>query len=310
MTINFEKIYSSLAEDLSGKQKRLNIDCSIGVFYGLNKDGNFRLSFLSSRAGNKMESTKLIKVHQWKESAEVYWTCFDLVKPEAQRAFYLFCANLIESIVDEKDEYQALLSLKKRYFVWKSLFSKEPKEGLSREIVQGLFGELYFMKKVLMEKYDVAKVINSWSGPDLMSKDFSIDDTWYEIKTIGANSTVVKISSLAQLSSENTGHLSVIKVEQMSPEFSNGESSVEELFKSILNDLKDEVVESNFINKITSFGVGLINECFSIKFSVKDICSYLVNDEFPRLTEKDVIRSEICDIKYSLILNAISKYKE
>ena len=47
MTVNFEQIFSDLANELSGNQKRLPVKSALGVYYGLSKDGNLRLAFLS-----------------------------------------------------------------------------------------------------------------------------------------------------------------------------------------------------------------------------------------------------------------------
>ena len=46
--IDFESMYGSLTNELSGNQKKLNINSAIGVYYGLSKEGNYRLAFLSS----------------------------------------------------------------------------------------------------------------------------------------------------------------------------------------------------------------------------------------------------------------------
>ena len=85
--ISFEQVFSSLADELAGNQKRLTVSSALGVYYGLSKDGNLRLAFLSVAPAPKMESTKLLKVTQGAESEKVYWTCFDLLQHDAQKVF-------------------------------------------------------------------------------------------------------------------------------------------------------------------------------------------------------------------------------
>ncbi len=310
MRFDFETIYSQFANELAGNQKRLEISSAIGVYYGVNTEGCLRLSFLSSIPAPKIESTKLLKVQQGMESDGVYWTCFDLLQPEARKVYYTFCTNLIDAVTEITTEKEALANLKKRYITWKSLFRKEIKQGLSREVVQGLFGELYFIKNFLANKHSIAECINAWSGPDSTSKDFSIGENWYEVKTIGANSVSVKISSIAQLSSNYDGHLAIIKVEKMSPEFTNGESSIEELFKAILAMIDDETMEGIFLNKLSSFGVDVSDESFTAKFAVKSQTLYAVNSQFPRMREEDIKFAEVCDVSYSLVVNALNDYIE
>jgi len=308
--IDFEQMFLSLADELSGNQKRLSVNSALGVYYGLSKDGHLRLSFLSVLPAPKLESTKLLKVTQGAESEKVYWTCFDLLQHDAQKVFFTFCENLIEAITGIADEQKALQQLKKRYITWKTMFKRDSGNRVSQEVLQGLFGELYFLKKFMVVNYGPAAAIQAWSGPDARSKDYAIGTEWYEIKTIGANTPHVRISSLAQLSSEHCGHLIVIRAERMSDQFNNGESCVHDLFKYILSIINDETLESVFLSKLSAYGYDISDESYTAKFDVKSMASYKVADNFPRITEKDIQRTEICDVGYSLILNALKPYKE
>lgn len=310
MTVNFEQIFSDLANELSGNQKRLPVKSALGVYYGLSKDGNLRLAFLSVAPAPKLESTKLLKVTQGAESKQVYWTCFDLLQHDAQKVFFTFCENLIEAVTGITDEQRAFQQLKKRYATWKTMFKRDTGTKVSPEILQGLFGELYFLKKYMLEKYGATIAIQSWSGPDALSKDYAVGTEWYEIKTIGANSSHVRISSLAQLSSKYDGHLVVLRVERMSDHFDNGESCIHDLFKYILTAINDETLEGIFLSKLSAYGYDISDESYTAKFDVKSLTLYKVSDRFPRITVDDIQRAEICDVGYSLILNTLIPYVE
>lgn len=308
--INIEEIYNSLADELSGNQKRISVNSILGVYYGISHDGFLRLSFMSVAPAPKIESTKFLRVTQGAESTTVYWTCFDLLQIDAKKVFFTFCENLIEAITDVLDEKTALQVLKKRYTTWKAMFRRERENKISKEILQGLFGELFFLKNYMFKNYDSQTAIEAWSGPDAKSKDFSVNDEWYEIKTAGANATTVKISSLTQLSSFSPGHLVIVKVEAMSEQFDNGESCVGDLFKYILSRINDETTECVFLSKLSAYGFDASDESFMEKFDVKSMNLYKVDRDFPRLTEKDVTHAEICDVSYSLIINSLKPYLE
>ena len=308
--VDFEKVFLSLTDELSGNQKRLSVNSALGVYYGLSREGNLRLAFLSVASAPKLESTKLLKVTQGAESEKVYWTCFDLLQHDAQKVFFTFCENLIEAVTGIADEQKALQQLKKRYTTWKTMFKRDSGSKVAPEVLQGLFGELYFLKKFMLAKYDASTAIQSWSGPDARSKDYAVGTDWYEIKTVGANSSHVRISSLAQLSSDHDGHLVVIRTERMSDQFDNGESCVHDLFKHILATLNDETLESIFLSKLSAYGYDISDESYTAKFDVKSMTQYKVFEDFPRITEKDIQRTEICDVSYSLILNALKPYME
>ena len=308
--IDFESMYGSLTNELSGNQKKLNVNSVISVYYGLSKDGNYRIAFLSSAPAPKIESTKMLRVTQGEEAANTYWTCFDLLQHDAKKVFFTFCANLIDSVSDIYDEQKALYALKKRYITWKTMFRRDSSNKLSREVLQGLFGELYFMKKYMLDHFGAAVAVQAWSGPDAKSKDYAVETEWFEVKTVGANTSTVHISSLAQLSSEYDGHLIVIKAEAMSDQFSNGESSIEELFHYIFAQINDETAEGIFLSKLSALGFDSSDESFMSKFDVKSMTAYKVSGDFPRLTEKDIARPEICDVSYSLIINSLKDYME
>lgn len=308
--IDFESMYGSLTNELSGNQKKLNIHSVIGVYYGLSKDGNYRIAFLSSSVAPKIESTIMLRVTQGEEAANTYWTCFDLLQHDAKKVFFTFCANLIDAVTDIYDEQKALYALKKRYITWKTMFRRDSSNKLSKEVLQGLFGELYFMKKYMLDRFGASVAVQAWSGPDFKSKDYAVDAEWFEVKTVGANTSTVHISSLAQLSSDHDGHLIVIKAEAMSDQFSNGESSIGELFDYIFAQINDETAEGIFLSKLSAFGFDSSDESFMSKFDVKSMNAYKVSGDFPRLTEKDIARPEICDVSYSLIINSLKDYTE
>lgn len=308
--INFEKNYDDYTNEIAGSQKRLEVNTVLGVYYGLSVEGYLRLSFLSSIPAPKLESTKLLQVFQGKESDGVYWTCFDLLNPDAKKVYFAFCNSLIEAVENVYDEAISFSQLKKRYLTWKTMFRKDLSVGLSKEIIRGLFGELYFLKNYLTQKHSVIDCIRAWSGPDLTSKDFSIGKSWFEVKTVGVSTKEIMISSINQLASDYDGHLAIIRAEKMSSEFSNGQSSIEELFKTILNMINDEIAEGLFLSKISSFGTDISDVCFSTKFDVKSMDLYLVNERFPKLTFADIKYKEISDVRYSIFINMLDEYKE
>ena len=307
--IDFQQCFENFLS-AENQQKKIAVDSGVGVYFGMSNDGFLRLSFLSKAEAPHLESTKALRVTQGEETAGVFWTCFDLLNNEAKSVFYTFCANMADAVSGLKCEPQALIALKKRYIAWKSMFKGISNSTVSKEVIQGLFGELFFLKNYIIGKYGINAAINGWSGPDSKSKDFSIDNEWYEVKTVGANTANIHISSLAQLSSQYEGHLVVVKVESMSSEFENGEACIGDLFSAILSQITDETVENVFLSKIGAFGFELTDLCMSEKYNVKSLNRYKVDAEFPRITETDITRQEICDISYSLILNALKAYLE
>lgn len=308
--IDFEKLYRAVTEHFSGNQKKLDVESPLGVYYGVTPEGYLRLAFRSTIQSTKVESTKLLKVTQGEESRDVYWTCFDLLSNDAKSAFFAFCQNLVEAICEVRDEVAALSKLRKRYISWKALFKKSITHSVPKELIQGLFGELYFLNNYMIEKYGGIASVLAWGGPDKTSKDFAINSEWYEVKTIGVTSPCVKISSLAQLSSHDPGKLIIIRAEQMPLEYSNGLSSISELMSCILAKLTDETAEGIFIDKVSAYVIDSSDEAFAIKFDVKSEGHYNVVSGFPRITIDDVPYPEISNVSYEIAVGAIDRFLE
>lgn len=256
-----------------------------------------------------MQSTKDIKVTQGKESEIVYWTCFDLINDEAKDVFFVFCNSLLESITDIEDQSLALTSLQDRYYSWKSLFKNKGK--MTYESYQGLFGELYFLSEMLGKQIGYENAVNSWVGPDGYSKDFSTQDSWFEVKTIGTSSTTIKINSLAQLDSDVKGHLVSIVVERMSDSFGEGLCSVPVLYHEILDKITSHQIKEEFINKVLKYGYFDDDDTINnYKFEVKKISTYEVDQTFPKLTRDSIKTNAIAQVSYELMISAIEDFME
>ena len=305
---NFELMFSGLEKEIFNNQKKVINDSTIKVYYGITKDGFYRLSFLSTKKPPKIDSTKMLRVIQGEEGKGNYWTCFDLLNHEFEKIFYLFCGDITNSIQELADELKELNTIKDRFSIWKIMF-KKVSSSLSNEKEQGLFGELYFLDKYMIPKYGIDAAINSWTGPLGYNKDFSINNTWYEVKTISVNSACVKISSLSQLSSDMPGNLSIITIEKMSKEFENNLCTISHVFEDILKQVKNSELQEKFINKVLEYGFNPETDFQKSKFNISKISIYRVEKGFPRLEENDIKFQEIDNVTYEIIIKTIEKYK-
>lgn len=306
---NFAEKFKQLEQDIVNEQRKIHLDSPLSVFYGVTSEKQFRLSFISSLVPFELESTKEIKVTQGKESEGVYWTCFDLLNEDAKEVFFIFCESLIESIVGEQDESKAINKIKDRYYSWKLLL--KTKGRMSYELYQGLYGELYFLYSELAQQSSLEEAVMAWVGPDGYSKDFSVDNNWFEIKTIGTSSTTVKINSLTQLDSEIDGKLVVITVEKMSDQFNTGLCGVHQLYEAILTKLNNPILKEEFVNKVLKYGyIDDDNALNNHKYEVKSIRYYKVDKDFPKLTRTNVNNPAFSNITYEILINAIEKNLE
>lgn len=301
--------FLSLLQQPNETLKKLDITSPISIFFGYNKEGMIRLSFLSSCKQIRNESTANLKV-SYTEDETGFWSHFDLAERNQEVVFLSFAKSLIEAVSFCITEEQALNAIKQRFVTWKSLFKKNTSASISKDEIQGVYGELLFLYKYMMPQFGINRSIQAWSGPEKKSKDFAIDDDWFEVKTIGANASKVHISSLAQLSFDKPGKLIVIKVETMADEYENDCSSIAKLFLKIRDEIKDEAVENIFYSKLSSTGVTQSDEAMNMNFEPKEKYHYIVDEKFPKITDNTKPYPEICGAEYDLSLNALDRYLE
>ena len=284
--------------------------CPLGVYYGRSESGNLRFAFMTENPPMVIDSTGNIKVTQWAEGTNVYWTCFELLVDHAKQVFFVLCNNLVKSAIGCQSEDVAMAAVKNRFTTWKKLF-KNPSAEMTEELYKGLLGELFFLKNYLMSSYDSATAICAWSGPDRTAKDFAVRNEWFEVKTVSTNAETVKISSLTQLDSVEPGHLVIVKTEKMSSEFDNGECTVEQLLTAILNAISDESLKDDFVKKVTLYGYSLDTDPSQFhKFRFVKMDFYHVDGDFPKITTDKVPYSEIVRVAYELSISSIEKYLE
>lgn len=307
--INLNRKFNLLNRFIKDSQYPIATKGAIKAYYGISKEGFFRISFLSSSTIGIRGITKAIGIVEGASSNGNYWTCFDLKNDDLLSVFCSFGEDMISCIEKEQNEIDAASKLRFRYNTWIALFRKT-RTPLSEEKAKGLFGELYFMKSFLIPRFGYSQAIASWSGPDQCNKDYAISNTWYEIKTISAGSPVVKISSLQQLSSNLEGHLVVIRVEEMADMFGGNDSSINKLLQDILTSIDENETKDMFLDKVSKYGYDFSDDIGNKKYSVKIVEKYTINSTFPALRENDIKSNAVNNVSYELILKLIKEWKE
>lgn len=281
----------------------------IGIYYGLDTQNRYCVGVKTSFEVGAIESTKLLAISLAK-GIDSWWTTIALTDVEAAEPFYAFCDDVISVATGAETEKVAYQRIVTRIACWRKMFGSIH-SLLSEETIRGLFGELYFLKERMIPKYGEEKGESAWSGPLGTDKDFSIEKDWYEIKSVSVNGSSVKITSLEQLSSTDSGHLVLIRTERMAEGYDNGECSLNQLFKKISTALEAfPLSQKSFFEKCDKIGFAPNSAYDKYKFDVKEISSYFVNDQFPRLT-KDILHSDaIVKVSYELSINSLKSFKE
>ncbi len=234
---------------------------------------------------------------------------FKLLNNQHRDIFSVLCEDLIASISNLTDETQLVKELLNRFGKWKSLFDKAASQECSPEEQRGLFGELFFIRKLLQNSTNFLNIINSWVGCEKAVRDFQ-SGTWsVEVKTTsGNNHQKIHISSERQLDTSNLENLFLYHL-SLEARHQSGET-LNEIVDSILEILGSDFTALNrFKSKLLTGGFFDHHRQFyeSIGYFIRDEAFYRVENDFPKIEEKDV-RNGVGDVKYSIIVSGCSSF--
>jgi hypothetical protein len=315
-----DKIWEELENDISFSHglliRRYSSEVLPEIFVALKSPEKFRCiaASLSNSININLSSfsnLQVISVEIMPDETrpERNYLLFKLLNSEHKDIFSVLCEDLIINISSVKIEKQLYRELLNRFEKWKSLFDKALSQGLTPEEQRGLYGELFFLRKLLQNNSDYYNVITSWVGVEKQIRDFQFGNWSVEVKTTHSNNhQKVQISNERQLDTSNLDNLFLYHL-SMESRLHSGETLNEAVDSvalildkdiSSLNRFRSKLLEAgyfdNHIIHYTETGYFIRNEVF-----------YKVENDFPRIEETD-IRDGVGDVKYTIIISQCSDY--
>lgn len=274
------------------------------LYLGKNEKGNPTLRFNDRFQPIKVVGNGLLEIKQVKTSSyNSLLFCFN--SNDNLSLFYNFC----EDIINQTENYtgtDGYVEIINRYNQWKKMFYGSSKLLTENEVI-GLIGELLFLKDYAIKEYGTTIGLNGWSGPEPTHKDFSFDNSWFEIKTINSFKNSVMISSIEQLDSEDEGRLIIYSLEKMSPSFRG--ITLNALVQKIIDLLTLDTDKDIFVEKLKQVGYAYseVYDNYVYNYVCKD--SYVISKDFPRLKAAS-LPIGIGKIQYEILISQIAKYRE
>ena len=286
---------------------RIDSEFKVDVFLGYNEDGHMSIVITEPGKETVVRSSKLIDVSLKRREDQKMALKFDLLDDAYKSMFLIFCKDIIV-VCERAGSEMAISNALTRWKYWKEMFGKKKSNFLDKQEIKGLIGELIELRNHFIQDYGETVAVQSWMGPLLGHKDFEIDNTWYEVKSVTENAIQVYISSLEQLESEVDGHLVIIRLEEASAT-SVLAVNLNQMVLNVTNEIKDPETLDLFRTRLDNMGYVPDEEYDNFNFVFKGRQSYSVTEKFPRLTRGGVSES-IGNAKYTILLNGISDFKE
>ena len=235
----------------------------------------------------------------------------ELVDSNNLIVFKSLCIDLIRQIEAIEDASEAFKNIVNQLHRWNSLFKKgRNKEGLNPNEQLGLYGELYFLKRLLTKTdLDFCKSVSIWVGPESAVRDFEYETAAVEIKSTIANLPLTTaINGERQLDESLLEYLYIFHL--LIEKKQGQELTLPILVDSIREILSTDVSALNLFD-LKLFEVGYYPEqSFLYKdtsYEIRKESYYKVEDNFPRIKESD-LRAGVGSVKYLLDLSACVNY--
>ena len=283
---------------------RVDPNHPLDLLLGVDKEGRKTLRFEGSFVPAKISGTKAIVVKHFTLPQQRMCIQFSLADPDTADPFYKFIDDLVDSSRKFSVSENGYTFVIQRFARWKKMFVPA-RDVLSESSIMGLLGELYFLASYMIPRYGEQRAIASWGAAERTIKDFSIDNTWYEIKTAGSKSQTVHINSVQQLDSPNPGFLVVVRLEKMAESYSG--KSLNPLVREIMNRVVSPEVLEEFQDKLAKWGYAYNDKYDEYVYEVKDLTSYAVDKTFPMLKAK-ALGEAIPNAEYDLLLEKIKDF--
>lgn len=291
----------------SHSYQRIGPDYKVNIYVGANDEGKMSMVIAENGRAEKVKSSRLIDVNLARREDQKLSLSFDLLDDTYAPMFMIFCEDMIV-VCESSGKNMAISSALMRWKYWKEMFGRKRSELLEKQEIKGLIGELFVLRYRMAPEYGITEAVKSWMGPLLGHKDFEINDTWYEVKTIASGSASFTVNSLEQLESDVCGHLLTVVADDAS-ETSGKAVNLNQMVRSVADLIKDPETMNEFLDKIDQAGYLPNTEYDSINFSILGLESYLVDDSFPRLRRSEVNQA-IGNAKYTILLAGIARSKE
>lgn len=219
--------------------------------------------------------------------------------------FAVLCEDLFQTVSAIKRESVLIQALQNRFIQWKELFIMAKGSGLSLEKQIGLFGELYLLKKLLLQTELLAEILSVWTGPETGIRDFEKNNCAIEVKTTHThNHQKIRISSERQLDTELLQYLFLfhLSIEKRNSDEHTLNTIIEEIY-SIIG--YNKLLGNIFKRKLISVGYFDHHQPIyqNMSFLIREEDFYKIENSFPRIEEKDLMKG-VGDVKYSIILTS------
>lgn len=293
------------------KSLRISSECCSDIYISIDPDRRHCLILYLPKSYkidfNPVKKEKL-SIKLLRDKNYIVLTLYD---PAYHDLFDMLIISLYNAIKDIPEVSIYSKTFVNTFHKWTQFFEEELLEKLSRNIVQGLFGELTVLKSLILKSTasNVNDVLVAWKGPYDHGHDFLLNDKDIEVKTKLDGKSTIRISSEHQF--ERTDgrdlELAVVAVDFDLVAGISIKTLVEDIKQIVENFLGDTSI---LLKAIRQKGLNFTNlqKYDNWRFKALNIITYdCLNSSFPKIVNSEIPPS-ISGVKYNINLKNLDEY--
>ncbi len=320
--MNLESLWREIGEEQSLTRvpgmtvRRVDPVCPDDIFVGIRQPAGAKLLMLRLPSKPGLSRTSLVQSRGFithlsrfeHDPQGSYSLVLEATDPVFNSVFTVLAGDLVERIKKRGPGDTSVSAFFGCLQHWKRFFDVSGREGLSDELLLGLFAELTFLHDYAIRYIsDAAAAISGWVGPDPLCKDFQYPGCAVEVKgTASAEPLRVRISSERQLDDDCIANL-ILFVLITERAAGNG-ATVPELVERIRTALGETAERLIFEEKLLALGYHDVHrdKYESRRFIVHGHRIFHVRQGFPRLTSD--LPQGVGDVSYAVILSTCAPF--
>ncbi len=223
--------------------------------------------------------------------------------------FSVLAGDIVTHVTAQHDQKAAIAEFISRLVRWQAFFRKHP-EGLGEEAQKGLYGELWFLRTIVIPSIGEGEAVRAWVGPTKTNQDFQFDKCAIEVKTTSGINQPISITNIRQL--DDAGIDSLILLHILLDVRLGGVQSLNELVEEIRTFLHATNTSAAVLFDERLVDVGYLDihqsKYMDPKYAIRDYEFFLVISGFPRILERDLMQG-IGDVHYSIAAASCMPFK-
>lgn len=304
--------------DITGYlNRRILTDVNYDVYIAINKPSNTRILMLRFKNYESFENISfptsksfvVNRVSLPKGEKGFSTLTLTLTDVKYKDIFTVLVADVIDLIGDFQEAKSAMPVFFNRLKKWQYFLEKLSPEGLSEAAQQGLYGELWFLEKLVIPTLGSLAAVQKWTGSKKTHQDFQFLKCTVEVKTTsGKQPQRLSIASERQLDNTGTGKIILFHL-SLDKRCGQGETlpGIIDRLRHSISDNSDASRE--FENHLLSSGYLNIHRknYEKISYAVREHNYFEVEENFPRIIESD-LRPGVGDVLYTISVAECKKF--